>query len=49
MNTIYIGKFHYTSMINSKYKFENVSVATNEEPTPKLTLTEGGTRRNIKS
>ena len=49
MNSIYIGKFRYTPMINSKHKFENVSLATDEGPTPKLALSEGGTRGNIES
>ena len=49
MNTIYIDKFHYTTMINAKYKFENVSVTTDEGPSPKLALSEGGSRGNIES
>ena len=49
MNTIYISKFRYKPMINSKYKFENVSVSTDEGPSPKLALNESGSRRNIES
>ena len=49
MNAIYIGKFFYTPMINSKYKFENVSVATDEGPSLKLALSEGRSRGNIES
>ena len=49
MNIIYISKFRYTPMINSKYKFENFSVATDEGPIPKLALSEGGSRGNIES
>ena len=49
MNTIYIGKFHYTPMITSKYKSENISMVTDEGPSPKLALSEGGSRGNIES
>ena len=49
MNTIYISKFRYTPMINSKYKSENVSVATDEGHSPKLALSEGGSKGNIES
>ena len=49
MNTICITKFRYTHMINSKYKFENVNVATDEGPSPKLALRDGGNRGNIES
>ena len=38
MNTIYIGKFRYIPMINSKNKF---SVVTDEGLSPKLALSEG--------
>ena len=34
-------------MISSKYKFENVSVVTDEGPSLKLALSEGGSRGNI--
>ena len=47
MNTIYTSKFRYTPMINSKCKFENVGVATDELSRPKLTLSEGGSRGNV--
>ena len=36
-------------MINSKNKIRNVSVETDEGPSPKLALSEGGSRRNIES
>ena len=49
MNTIYISKFRYTPIINSKYKFENVSVVTDEGPSQKLALSKGGSRGNIES
>ena len=49
MNTIYIGKFCYITMINPKYKFETLSFATDEEPSPKLALSEGKSKRNIES
>ena len=49
MNTIYIGKFCYTPMINSKNKFETLIMATDEEPSWKLALSEGGIRGNIES
>ena len=49
MNTISIGKFRYTPMINSKYKFENISMATDEGPSPKLALSDGGSGGNIES
>ena len=49
MNIIYISKFRYTPMMNSKYKFENVSVATDERPSPKLALNDGGSRGNIEN
>ena len=43
MYITYIGKFRYTPMINSKYKFKNVSVVTDQEPNLKLALSEGVT------
>ena len=43
---ICIGKFRYTPMITS---IRNVSVATDEGPSPKLALSEGGSRGNIES
>ena len=49
MNTTYISKIHYVPMINSKYKFESISVVTDEEPRTKLALSEGRGRGNIKS
>ena len=36
-------------MISSKYKFEKVSVVTDEGPSLKLALSEGGSRGNIES
>ena len=36
-------------MINLQIKFENVSVATDEGLSPKLALSEGGSRRNIEN
>ena len=47
MNTIYIGKFHYTPMITSQNSIRNVSVAADEGPSPKLALSEGKSRENI--
>ena len=49
MNTIYISKFRYTPIINSKYEFENVSVVTREGPSQRLALSKGGSRGNIES
>ena len=49
MNTIYIGKFRYTPMITSQNSIRNVSVATDEEPSPKLALSEAGSTENIES
>ena len=49
MNTIYIGKFSYTPMITSQNSIRNVSVATDEGPSPKLALSKGGSRRNTQS
>ena len=50
MNIIYISKFRYTPMITSqKNSIRNVSVATDEGPSPKLALSEGGSRENIES
>ena len=49
MNTIYISKFRYIPINNSKYKFENVSVVTDEGPGQKLALSKGGSRGNIES
>ena len=46
---IYIDKFRYTPMITSQNSIRNVSVATDEEPSPKLALSEGGSRGNIES
>ena len=36
-------------MIDSKYKFENNSVATDEGPKPKLPLSKGESRGNTES
>ena len=36
-------------MITSIQKLRNVSVATDEGPSPKLALSEGGSRGNIES
>ena len=49
MNTIYIAKFRYTPMITSQNSIGNVSVATDEGPSPKLALSEVGSRGNIES
>ena len=49
MNIIYIGKFRYTPMITSQNSIRNVSVATDEGPSLKLALSEGGSRGNIES
>ena len=49
MNTIYIGKFRYTTMITSQIKFENFSAVTDEGPSPKLAQSKGGSRENIES
>ena len=49
MNTIYIGKFRYAPMITSQNSIRNVSVATDEGPSPKLAPSEVGSRRNIES
>ena len=49
MNIIYIGKFRYTHMITSQNSIRNVSVATDEGPSPKLALSEGGSKGNIES
>ena len=38
----------YTPMITSQNSIRKVSVATDEEPNPKLALSEGGSRGNIK-
>ena len=43
------GKFCYTPMITSENSIPNVSVATDEGPSPKLVLSEGGSRGNIES
>ena len=47
MNTIYIGKYRHTPMITSQIKFE--TVANDEGRSPKLALSEGGSRGNIAS
>ena len=49
MNTIYVGKFRYTPIITSQNSIRNVSVATDEGPSPKLALNEGASRGNIES
>ena len=49
MNTIYIDKFRYILMITSQNSIRNVSMATDEGPSPKLALSEGGSRENIES
>ena len=49
MNIIYIGKFCYTTMITSQNSIRNVSVATDEGPSPKLALSKGGSRGNMES
>ena len=46
---IYIYTFRYTPMITSKNSIRNVSVATDEGPSPKLALSEGGSRGNVES
>ena len=48
MSTIYIGKFRYTSMINSTYKFETLVWRLNKR-LPKLALSYGGSRGNMES
>ena len=40
---------HTHDYLNSRTKFESVSVATDEGPSPKLALSEGGSRENIES
>ena len=47
MSTIHIGKFRYAPMITSENSIRNVSVATDKGPSPKLALSEGGSRGNI--
>ena len=47
MNTTYIGKYRHTPMITSQIKFE--TVANDEGRSPKLALSEGGSRGNIAS
>ena len=42
MNSKYIKQFHYTFIINSQKSIQNISVATDERPSPKLVLREGG-------
>ena len=42
MNTIYIGKFRYKPIITSQNSIQNISVATDEGPNPKLALSESG-------
>ena len=53
VNNIYqyidIGKFRYTPMHNSKYKFETLVWQLMKGLTPKLALSEGGNRENIES
>ena len=49
MNTIYFGKVRYIPMITSQNLIRNVSVATDEGPSPKLALSGGGSRGNIES
>ena len=44
MNTIYIGKFRYTPKVTSQNSIPNVSVATDEGPSPKLAMGEGASR-----
>ena len=49
MNTKCIGKFGYTPMVTSQNSIRNVSVPTDEGPSPKLALRKGGSRVNIES
>ena len=49
MNTIYISKFCNTPMINSQIKFETLVWQLMKGLSPKLTLSEGGSRGNIES
>ena len=49
MNTIYINKFRYIPMITSQNSIQNISVVTYEGPSPKLALSEGGSKGNIES
>ena len=45
-----MGKFRYTPMTTSTQKLNlNFSVVTDEGPSPKLALSEGGRRENIES
>ena len=49
-NTLFkISKYRYTPMITSQNSIRNVSVATDEGPSSKLALSEGGSRGNIES
>ena len=38
MNIIYICKFGYASMINLEKQIGNISVATDEKPSPELAM-----------
>ena len=49
MNTIYIGKFCYKPMINSKYKFETLVWQLMKGQFPKLAPSKGGSRGNIEN
>ena len=46
---IHIYIYMYTPMITSQNSIRNVSVATDEGPSSKLALSEGGSRGNIES
>ena len=45
----YMLHTRYTPMNNSRIKIRNVSLATDEGHSPKLALSEGGSRENIES
>ena len=45
--TLLIYIYIYTPMITSQNSIRNISVATDEGPSPKLALSEGGSRGNI--
>ena len=47
MNIFYIWKFHYKSMIELANETQKISLATDEEPSPKWALDEDGSRGNI--
>ena len=49
MNTIYIGKILLHTHDYLTNEVRNVCVVTDEGPSPKLALSEGGSRGNIES